>query len=284
MTGRDDYVRRWARGLLGLGLLAHGLLAAPGAQAQGETVGRIEEIRRGRTPVDSTASVRLTASPAYARKPARQRDALHVRELVEVLEPYYVRVNLQHGATRTRIYAGSSGARIGEVELQRRGAYEILPDRVDPLSGLELRIRHGVLVIEHAAGRLDAWVGGTLMQIRGTTALIAVDSTQTEALCFLREGHIVFPEYGIDVEESNVAWRLREGVAPERLVLSAGAQRQLIREVRHLSSGVWSPPRPFYLRPEFYIPVGAAVIIGGAILLTSGSDRGYGEVNVYIPP
>jgi hypothetical protein len=285
MIGRDDHLRRrGARGLLGLGLLGLGLLAAPGAQAQGEAVGSIEEMRRGRTPVETTSSVRLTATPAYARKPARQRDALHVRELVELLEPYYVRVNLQYGATRTRFYAGSSGATVGGVELQRRGAYEILPDRVDPLSGLELRIRHGVLVIEHAAGRLDALASGTLMRISGTTLLLAVDSTRTDALCFLREGHVEFPEYGIHTQEPNVVWRLREGVAPERIVLGPGAQRQLIREVQHLSSGVWSPPRPFYLRPEFYIPVGAAVVIGGAILLTSGSDRGYGDVNVYIPP
>jgi hypothetical protein len=252
------------------------------ALAQGEAVGTIEEIRRGRTPVAETPSIRLTASPAYARKPARQRDALHVREIVELLEPYYVRANLHFGETRSRVVAGSSGARVDTVVLQRRGAYEILRNRVDPLSGLELRIRHGVIVIEHAAGRLDAWASGTLMRIRGTTALVAVDSTQTEALCFLREGHIEFPEYGIETEGVNVAWRLREGVAPERLVLTAGAQRQLIREVHHLSSGVWSPPRPFYLRPEFYIPVGAAVIVGGVLLLTSGSDRSYGDD--YAPP
>jgi hypothetical protein len=277
--------RRGRRELFGLGVLALGLLAGPPAQAQGEAVGSIEEIRRGRTPVDSTASVRLTASPAYARKPARQRDALHLRELVELLEPYYVRVNLERGATRTRVYAGSSGARIGEVELQRRGAYEILPDRVDPLSGLELRIRHGVLVIEHAAGRLDAWAGGTLMRIRGTTALVAVDSTQAEALCFLREGHIEFPEHEMDSQGRYLAWRLREGFAPERIILSAPQQRRLVREVEHLSSGVWRGPRPFYQRPGFYIPVGAAVIGGGILLLTSRDDRGRvsGDVIVEVP-
>jgi hypothetical protein len=228
--------------------------------------------------------VRLTATPAYARKPARQRDALHARELVELLEPYYVRVNLRHGATRTQVYAGSSGATVGGVELQRRGAYEILPDRVDPLSGLELRIRHGVLVIEHAAGRLDAWASGTLMRVRGTTVLLAVDSTRADALCFLREGHVEFPEYGIDAQGANVVWRLREGVAPERLVLGAVAQRELIREVRHLTGGVWSTPRPFYTRPAFLIPVGAVAVGGAVLLLTSGDGRASGEVTVQIPP
>jgi hypothetical protein len=255
----------------------------PEARAQGQPVGSIEEIRQGRTPIESTSSVRLTATPAYARKPASQRDVLHVRELVELLEPYYVRANLHYGGTQSRLYVGSSGPRVGTVELQRRGAYEILPNRVDPLSGLELRIRHGVVVVEHAAGRLDTWVRGTLTSILGTTALFAVDSTSAEALLFIREGHVAFPEYGIDVQEGRSAWRLRDGAPPERFLLNPTDQQRLLREVTYLSEGVWRGPRPFYLRPTFYVPVGAAVIGGVVFLLTSGDGPADGEVIVRIP-
>ena len=246
-------------------------------------VGSIEEIRRDQTPVDSAAAVLLTAAPAYARKPARPNDALHVRELVELLEPYYVRATLDYGQTRSRLFAGSSGAHIATVELQRSGAYEILADRVDPLSGLELRIRHGVVVVEHAAGRLDTWVSGTLMQVFGTTILFAADSTATEAYCFLQEGHVTFPAYGIDLEGRDVAWRLRDGHPPERLRLGAAERKQFRREVEFLSSDVWRGPRPFYLKPGFYLPVGAAVIGAGILLLTAGGDRASGEAIIQIP-
>ena len=263
------------------------LALMPTVRAQGERVGSIEEMRQGQTRVDSTSGVRLTATPAYARKPARQRDALHVRELVELLEPYYVRASLHYGGTQSQLYVGSTGARIDTVELQRRGAYEILPHRVDPLSGLELRIRHGVIVVEHAAGRLDAWASGTLTRIFGTTVLFAVDSTRAEALLFLREGHVAFPDYGIDFSGQDAAWRLRDGLAPEFLQLGVAEWQQLRHEVEFLSDDLWHAARPLYQRPEFYLPVGAAVLGAVAFVLLAdgddGGDRVAGDVIVRIP-
>lgn len=256
-------------------LLLASLALGPAAEAlaQRETVGSIEEMRRDRRSVDSTDAVRLTSSPAYTRKPARKRDVLHTGELVELLEPYYVRAKLSYGSTRTRIYAGSSGEPIRAIELQQRGAYEIRPSGVDPLSGLELHIRHGVLVVDHAAGRLDTWVRGTLMRVFGTTVLFATDSTSTEAFCFLREGHVTFPEYGIDASGSDVMWRLRDGLPPERLAMSVAERGLLRHEVEHLTNDVWSSgPRPLWKKPGFYLPVGAAVLGAGLYFILKPSD------------
>lgn len=266
------------------------LLLASAAHAQGEEVGSIEEIREGgeagaevRAP---TPGVLLTASPAYTRKAAQRRAALHLREVVEIREPYYVRASLRYGGARSRLYVGSTGARIDTVTLQRRGAYEILPSGVDPLSGLELRIRHGVIVVEQAAGQLDAFVKGTLTSIFGTTVLFATDSTSADALLFLREGHIAFPAYGIEFRGQDAAWRLRAGFAPEPVRLDVAEWQQLRQEVEFLSDDLWAASRPFYQRPSFYVPAAVAVIGAGvaAVLLSNGDDgRIGGDVVVRIP-
>ena len=79
------------------------LCAVAGAgSAQPAAIGAIEEMRSGRSRVDSTDAVRLSAAALYARRPARQRDALHERELVELLEPYYVRATLLRGGAEGR--------------------------------------------------------------------------------------------------------------------------------------------------------------------------------------
>ncbi|MEM1041059.1 MAG: hypothetical protein AAGI91_00370 [Bacteroidota bacterium] len=269
------------RPTLVLALLAFGFAAD--ALAQRETVGSIEEIGRDRRSVDSTDAVRLTSTPVYTRKPARRQDALHIGELVELLEPYYVRANLSRGTTRTRLFAGSSGASINVFELEERGAYEILPGGVDPLSGLELRIRHGVMVLEHAAGRLDVWVDSTLMRIFGTTVLIAADSASTEAFCFLQQGHVAFPDYGIDARGSDVMWRLRAGAAPERIGMGAVVQEQFRQEIRHITHEVW--PVAFWRKPGFYLPVGAAVLGAGLyfLLRPGGGDGRSGDVLIRLP-
>jgi hypothetical protein len=266
------------RVLLGVAVLC--TLPAPASRAQGDEVGVIEEIQREGREVPSTADILLTATPAYTRKPASRSDALHVREIVELLEPYYLRATLRYGGVRSTLYAGSSGVEIDTVELQRRGAYEILPNRVDRLSGLELRIRHGVLVVEHAAGRLDAWVDSTLTRIFGTTVLFAVDSTSADAFLFLREGHIAFPAYDIEFTGQDAAWRLRDGVAPELVSLGVAEWQQLRREVEFLSDDLWHASRPFYQRPSFYVPAAVAVAGGAlvAVLLLSGGDDGGGPV------
>lgn len=269
------------------------LLLAPAVLAQGEEVGSIEEIRQGGAAGEAvkepTPGILLTASPAYTRKAAQRRAALHLREIVELREPYYVRASLRYHGARSRLYVGSTGARIDTVTLQRRGAYEILPSGIDPLSGLELRIRHGVIVVEQAAGQLDAFVKGTLTSIFGTTVLFATDSTSTDALLFLREGHIAFPEHGIEFRGQDAAWRLRAGFAPEPLQLDVAEWQQLRQEVEFLSDDLWTASRPFYQRPSFYVPVAIAVIGGGvaaAILLSGGEDGGGrvgGEVVIRIP-
>ena len=230
-------------------------------------------MRLGAARVAETPAVRLTSRPAYARKPAREADPLHDREFVELLEPVYVKSFLDFGTTRTRVVAGSSGGRVGTVELQRRGGYEVRRNRFEPLTGLELQLRHGVLVVEHAAGVIDAWASATRMRILGTTVLIAVDSTNAEAICFLREGHLTFPDYGLDFAGRDVAWRLRDGARPERITLGPGEADRLRREVRRLSRDVWTGrARPLWRRPSFYLPAGAALV--GAGVLTFVALRG----------
>lgn len=287
--GRDPHrrgARRARAAVAALVLLGAGGSAAPAVRAQPATVGRIEELRQDRAPVDSTRAVRLTSRPAYARKAARRADALHDREFVELLEPFYVRSSLAYGTTRTRVVAGSSGGTVGSFELQRRGGYEVRQNRFAPLTGLELQIRHGVLLIEHAAGEIDAWAGATRMRITGTTVLVSADSSRADALCFLREGHVAFPEYGITFEGRDVAWRLRDGVRPERLTLGAADEARLQREVRHLSTDVWrAHARPLWRRPRFYLPVGGAALVGAGVLtfVALRGDRASGAVVVPFP-
>ena len=139
--------------------------------------------------------------------------------------------------------------------------------------------------MEHAAGRLDAWARGTLTRVLGTTVLFDVDSTRAEQYLFLEHGHVQFPDYGIDVEGRNVAFRLRAGAAPERLQLSDAERRGLRREVDFLAEGVWRDT-PFWRKPAFLI--GAGVVVGvGALLLFTGDDGGpdtyRGTVSVPLP-
>lgn len=292
MTRRRTYrgFCRWGW----LGVIAFCLLCpAPAVHAQGEEVGSIEEIReggeRGEEVREPAPGVLLTLSPSYTRKAAQRRAALHIREIVELLEPYYVRASLRYGGTRSQLYIGSTGARLDDVDLKRSGAYEILPSGVDPLSGLELRIRHGVIVVEQAAGQLDAFVKGTLTSIFGTTVLFATDSTSADAFLFLREGHIAFPNYGIEFRGQDAAWRLRAGIAPEPVRLDVAEWQQLRQEVEFLSADLWAVSRPFYQRPSFYVPAAVAVVgagVAAAILLSGGDDDGGrvgGEVIVRIP-
>lgn len=265
-------------------VLAVGLSPAP--RAQPDAIGQIEEMRRDRKPVEATDAVRLSFGSSYARKPARQRDALHARELVELLEPYYVRASLAHGGAEARIAVGSSGAPVGDFAMDRRGAYEILPSGPRALSGLELRIRHGVLVVEHAAGRLDAWMARTRTRVLGTTVLFDADSTRLNQFVFLERGHLQFPDHGIDVQGHNVAFRLRPGGIPQRVSLSEAERRRLRREVEHLTDRVWRG-RPLWARPAFYLPVGVAVGAAAVLLLTrdggGGADVLDGTLTIRIP-
>jgi hypothetical protein len=180
-----------------------------------------------------------------------------------------------------------SRAVLGTQSLSAEGAYTIRQDGIDELGGIELVVRQGVLVVEHVRGRLTTVAAGVRTRIFGTVVMISADADGTEAHFYLPEGRIGFVDWEdlsmLDAGETGRAWRLVEGQRPEEVVITPQMRQRWSDEVRYNTRQVWQT-RPFWQRPQFYIPA-AVVVVGGAILLltSGGSDDARGYVIASFP-
>jgi hypothetical protein len=259
-----------AAGLLALTLSA---TLVAGATAQVPQVGLVERILEGSgRPIPTTehASIlrREGAQPVRAETPLFLRDLVRVTRRDVLLDLRFVRADL---ASRAIL-----GTRLDQV-----GTYEIGDTTVAGVSRLQLVVRQGVLVIEHAAGEIEAVAAGIRARITATTVLVQVDPTESSGIVYLREGTMHYPDYDLTVTEPNSAWVLRRGERPEPLMLAPAAHRLWQREIAHNVRSAWRPP--LWQRPGFYIPAAAAVVGGGVYLLTRNGESATGTVIITIP-
>lgn len=244
-----------------------------GATAQVPQVGLVERILEGGggpIPTTEHASIlrREGAQPVRAETPLFLRDLVRVTRRDVLLDLRFVREDLRSRAIL--------GTRLDQV-----GTYEIGDTTVAGVSRLQLVVRQGVLVIEHAAGEIEAVAAGIRTRITATTVLVQVDPTESSGMLYLKEGTMHYPDYDLTVTEPNSAWELRRGERPVPLTLEAAAHRLWQREIAHNVRSAWRPP--LWRRPAFYVPAAAALVGGGVYLLTRDGKTATGTVVITIP-
>ena len=256
---------------------------AVGMQAQAqEQVGHVEKIA---TVLDrDLPSVALdTADVRRVQMLQPQRIVKNgpflVRDLVQLYRPVDVHMRFEHGVNKTDLFLYPGGGRVG--------AYEVLPDTLDPLTDFQLAVKQGELIAEHYAGRFVATIAGFFVNVDGTKVLFRVDEPDSLGFVYLSKGSLSFPQHGIRVRKGKkLAWNLVKGSPPQPVVLSALQVKKFEEEVKYHSQRVWGrSSRPWWQRPKFYIPA-AAVVTGGIIYVATrggGGDESTGIIVIPLP-
>lgn len=277
--------------LSAIGLLALPMVSALAQQEVGQ-VARIAE-KRGHY-VDSTTRAELWRTGTL-REQVRRAAPLLYQDIVRLRERIVVDLSFRQPGQQTTVYLSSRrpeqetalNAGAGSRELSDIGSYEILRDSAAAVGGLQLVVKQGVMIVDHARGELLAVAAGIRTRIFGTTVLFSVDAGDATGTMFLREGHIAFPDYSIDASGQDRAWRLRRGQAPVELVLTASELKSWRQEVKYATQSVWQRV-PFWQSPSFLLPA-AAVVAGGVGCLAAGcfsggdDDGSQGGVVITIP-
>jgi hypothetical protein len=244
-------------------------------------VARIAE-KKGKF-LERTSRAELWRSSALGVQ-VKRADPVLPRDIVRLRERVFINLSFNRPAFSTEVYLGST-------ETAATGSYEILENSLDTLGGLQLVVKQGVMVVDHARGKLLVIAGNIRNRIRvfGTTVLFAVDSASDSATVYVSEGHISFPDYGIDVRGSNRVWQLRAGQAPIEVFPPKAAPERWQRQVEYTSQSVWHGTS-FWHSAAFLVP--AATVVGGSVacLATKCLDHGTdipagsrGGVDVTIP-
>jgi hypothetical protein len=261
------------------------LLLGGAARAQQEVgvVSRIAE-KKGKF-VDQTSRAELWRTGGELHMQVKRSAPVLLRDIVRLRERIFINLSFDQPAFKTEVYLGST-------ETSVLGSYEILQDSVGAVSGLELVVKQGVMVVDHARGELLVLANGIRTKIFGTTALFVVDSISGEGTAYLSEGHLSFPDYGMDATGTNRVWRLRPGQPPVEVFAPAADPERWQRQVKYTTQSVWHAT-PFWQTPGFLLPAAAVVAGGVGCMATSclggGGGGGVGPgsrggVVVTIPP
>lgn len=247
------------------------------AQQEVGVVARIAETK-GKY-VDQTSRAELWRTTGRMQV---KRDApVLTRDLVRMHERIFINISFKNPAFDTEAYFGST-------EISAVGSYEIMENTVGTVSGLQLVVKQGVMVVEHARGELLVLAAGIRTRIFGTTMLFAVDSAAGEAIAYLREGSLSFADYDIEAKGHDRVWRLRPGQAPVEVFAPAANPQRWQQETKYTTESVWKGT-PFWQTPAFLIPAGAVVAGGigcaaaGCFSGDDGDGRSTGTVTVNIP-
>ena len=234
-----------------------------------QSVGKVVRIAQNKgEDLAETTRAEIWSTGTQLRSQVRQNAPLLARDLVRLRERIIVGLDLLQPNLVTRVYLGSD-------KRTPVGSYEILPGTVASLNALQLVVKQGVMVVEHARGELLVVANGISTKILGTTVLFEVDSLAKTGTVFLQEGHIVFPDYRMDETGENRAWRVRPGQRPEEFIPTGNQVKQWRHEVRYATHSVWHKT-PFWQTPGFLIPA-AAVVAGGIGCIAAGClDGGEG--------
>ena len=227
----------------------------------GQEVGYVDRIKEDKKVTAQTDAARLfragaDGSPLSVRLRLLDQDLLRVDRPGLLVDLFFDRAGL-----KSDVYLGTRQDGV-------TGAYVIRDTTIDALSTLQLVVQQGVLVVDHAAGRLETVAAGIRTWIKGTKVLFSVDPGATDGVLFLAEGSISFPDYEMEASGEGRAWRLRRGQQPIELFLTGPELRRWERELTYNSEAAWRPARPFWKQPRFLIPLGG-VLIGSAVLCAS---------------
>lgn len=264
-----------------LALLTSSGRAQQVSPAGAKEVGHVERIaeRKGRF-IDVTSRAEIWRTIGALRSQVRRTAPLLDKDILRVRERVLIDLLFQQPELRTTVYLGSH-------HLSSVGSYEILQGSVGELTGLQLVVKQGVMVVEHARGGLLVVAGGIRTRIFGTTVLFVADSASGTATAYLDEGHISFPDYNMNETGKGRAWRLQPGQPPVELFLTAPDLRRWREEVQYTTRSVWHKT-PFWQSSSFLIPA-AAVVAGGVGCVMAGclggGDDGtaQGGVGITIP-
>lgn len=252
------------------------ILLATNGQAQ--QVGQIERIAdRSEKEITETPDARLVRTGNT--QPARKDADLFRNDLMQLLRSgIVVNLRFEREQSDTRVYLGSR-------KLAAEGTYRIEENTTEALGRLQLVVVQGVMVIEHATGELMTIAANIRVRIFGTTVLFQVDESGTEGFLYLSEGHISFPDFGIDASGTDRAWRLQSGLPPVEIDPGRQMRRRWRREIQYNTASVWQAT-PFWQKPGFYIPatVAAVGLAVGIVASTSGDDGPVeGDVVITLP-
>lgn len=253
-----------------------GSVAAARAQ---QPVGNVERIavERG-VLVGATSLDEGEINRPAGRQAIITQDPLFTRDIVRLYKDIAVHMRFSEGSNRSQVFIrpGATSA---------AGAYEIREDAIDPLSSFQVILRLGTMVVERESGRFVAFLLGKRVEVPGSTVLFNVSEADSVGLVYLRRGHIRFPECDIDERGEDLAWDwdLSRQPCPTPKVMGRPQIRRWQRDLRYATETVWRRPVPFYRRPEFLIPVGAAVVGVAVVLLTGGDANGETSGSVIIP-
>lgn len=251
-------------------------MAAASAQEQVGVVARIAE-KKGHY-VDQTSRAELWRASALSAQVKRSAP-IQYRDIVRLRDRVYLNLSFDQAAFKTEVYLGSN-------DVAGTGSYEILENAIGAVTGLQLVVKQGVMVVDHARGELLVVAAGIRTRIFGTRVLFVVDSAAQEATAYLSEGHLSFPDYAIDARGTNRVWKLKPGQAPQEVFAPASDPARWQREVNYSTESVWHAT-PFWQTPAFLVP--AAAVVAGSVgcLATSclgGAPSSRGGVVISIPP
>lgn len=245
-------------------LSAVGLLVLSAGAARAQEVGFVSRIaeKKGHF-VDSTTRAELWRTGTL-RLQVKRSAPLLFQDIVRLRERIVVDLSFRQPSLETNVYLGSR-------QLADVGSYEILRDSVGTVGGLQLVVKQGVMIIQHAHGGLLAVAADIRVRIFGTTVLFVVEPDGASGTMFVQEGHIAFPDYGIDASGRNRAWHLQRGQPPTELTLTDPELKRWQQEVKYSTQSVWHRT-PFWQSPAFLVP--AAAVVGGVGCLAAGCFGG----------
>jgi hypothetical protein len=254
-------------------------LTGPGpASGQEAEVGIVSRIKERHTEVPATQRAHIWR--LGGSQPAHREALLHMSDIVRMRNQVFIDVGLFGQDVESRVVFGTR-------ELAEQGAYEIRENSIDALGGIELVVRQGVMVVEHARGRLSAIAAGVRTQIFGTTALFFVEDDGRTGRIYLPEGAIGFVDWPelerLEAGEFGRAWRISEGQQPTEIPLDAAVRRRWHNELEYNRTGVWTASVPFWRQPRYIIPATAAIIIGSALVYRYSTSSPTGQVVITIP-
>lgn len=188
-------------------------------------------------------------------RPIRTEDPLNDQDFVRLGNRVDLEIYLSYANNTSRIV------------LERGGQWEIRRDTLP-----QLVISHGQMVVDQLQGRLETYLQNVLNVIHSTTVYYDVDSTSGETMVFLREGHISFPDFQIDIQGSDLLWIMRPGEAPQPVPADEAVIRRWQNREEHAIEQMWERgERPILRRPRFWLLAGGLAV--GAALLDCSVTR-----------
>lgn len=221
-----------------------------------------------RTPITPTAGVRVQR---YVDAKVRVDLRTHKGELI--LLPELLNRTGQHVFPRQGPAATARDSVVGEYTVGS-----------DPASAEDLLVtlQRGSLVVNWDFGGLRVQLAGHRPRVIGTRLALATDDDGETGYLFLDHGSIDFPDYPDSRVSEGELVRLRPGVPPEIVPLTAIAVEALRSAVQYHHIEIWNFPTPFWRRREVLGPA-AIAIIGGAIWAFTRNRSRTGTVEVEIP-